>query len=77
MIEWQRRYPEFPGQEWQELKHWQQLSLKDIKRVRFRFHGKLVETRRHLNAYIEQEIIHARLRGLHVNERMLNGQYKK
>ena len=77
MIEWQRRFPEFPGEPWQELKHWQSLSLSDIKRVRFRFHGNLVETRRYLNAYIEKEIIHAKLLGKPVDKRMLNGQYKK
>lgn len=77
MIEAQSRFPEFPGEPWEELDDWQIVSLKDIKRFRFRFHGKLVEKRRYLNAYLEKEIIHARLLGLPIKERILSGDYKK
>jgi hypothetical protein len=79
MIEYQLRFPEFPGHKWHELvgNLWQEISLRDIKKFRFRFHGNLVERRRYLNAYLEKEIIHARLLGKPIASRMLNNDYKK
>jgi len=79
MIELQQRYPEFPGEPWQEVEEdqWQWISLSDIKKFRFRFHGKLVEQRRYLGAYIEKEIIHARLLGKPLLVRITSGEYKR
>jgi len=79
MIEVQARFPEFPGEPWQEIPtdSWQSISLSDIKRYRFRFHGKLVEKRRYLGAYIEKEIIHARLLGKPIRTRLTNHEWKK
>jgi len=79
MIEYQERIPKFPGHPWHELpgKSWQTIRLRDIYRYRFRFHGKLVEKRRYLNAYIEKEIIYAKLRGQKIEEDMLSGAYKR
>jgi len=79
MIEVQARFPEFPGEPWTEMinDQWQLISLKDIKRYRFRFHGKLIEDRKYLNAYLEREIIHARLLGKTIKTRLLTYEYKK
>ena len=79
MIECQRRFPEFPGEPWEELEAstWQLIRLHDIYRYRFRFHGQLVEKRRYLCAYLEKEIIYAKLRGLPLSEEMAKGQFKK
>ena len=79
MIEVQARFPEFPGEPWEILieDHWQIISLSDIKKYRFRFHGNLVEKRRYLAAYLEKEIIHAKLLGIPLNQRMTTGKYKK
>ena len=79
MIEYQQKFPEFPGEPWHVMgeNEWQNISLRDILRYRFRFHGKLVEKRRYLNAYLEKEIIHARLQGKPIKKRFLNHEYKK
>ena len=79
MIECQRRFPEFPGEPWTELDEqaWQLISLRDIHKYRFRFHGRLVEKRKYLNAYMEKEIIYCRLRGIHISSVILSGKYKK
>jgi len=79
MIEMQERFPLFPGKPWEELPDdmWQRISLKDIKQFRFRFHGKLVEKRRYLGAYMEKEIIHARLLGKPIKKRLLNHEWKR
>ena len=75
MIECQQRYPEFPGEPWTEMgeDEWQWISLGDIKKFRFRFH----EQRRYLGAYIEKEIIHAKLLGTPLLVRITSGEYKK
>ena len=78
MIEVQARFPEFPGEPWNDITElWQYISLGDIKSHRFRFHGKLVEKRKYLNAYLEKEIIHAKLQGKPIKGRMLNDEYKR
>jgi len=79
MIEYQQRYPEFPGHPWHELPddEWQLIVLSDIKKYRFRFHDKLVESRRYLAAYMEKEIITARLFNRPLQPRILNGDWKQ
>ena len=79
MIEYQKKFPEFPEHPWTELEDntWQLISLRDIYKFRFRFHGHLVEKRRYLNAYMEKEIIYARLRGIPIRDELINGEYKK
>lgn len=52
------------------------ISLCDIKQCRFRFHGKLVEERNYLQAYMEKEIIMARLKGNFIWKRISTGDYK-
>ena len=77
MIEYQQRYPEFPGEPWLEVPNWQVIRLRHIHKFRFRFHGKLVEKRRYLGAYIEKEIIYAKLKGQKLGYEMIDGKYKK
>jgi len=61
MIEYQRLNSS--TSDWYEVPDFQLIRLKNIKFFRFRFHGKVVSTRNYLNAYLEKEIIYARLSG--------------
>jgi len=73
MIEYQSR----GERTWYKLNDWQLISLSDINRFTFKFHGKLVDERKYLNAYIEKEIIHAKLSGMKISKRISSGRYRQ
>ncbi len=65
MIEYQRLTDDLAR--WNKVHDFQLIRTINIKYFRFRFHGQLVVSRDKLNAYLEKEIILARLKGRYVS----------